>query len=96
MKYSPEEMRRSGARALRNAMSAKAKAFQARQENITGPKSLKKGIHMHQIRTKPEFVQDSVNSFYKEMLAAWPTFRIIQVNTNMTFSAMYVYITYEI
>lgn len=96
MKCSPEEMRRSAMKAYRDAMSPETKAFQARQQNITGPKSLKKGIHMHQIRTKPEFVDSSVNAFYKEMSAAWPTFRVLQINTNMTFSAMYVYITYEI
>ena len=96
MQYSPEELQRRAMAAARAARSPEAKAFTKRQENITGPKSLKKGIHMHQIRTKPEFVQDSVNAFYKEMLAAWPTFRVIQVNTSMTFSAMYVYITYEI
>ena len=33
--------------------SERDKEFQRRQENITGPKSLKRGIHMHQIRTKP-------------------------------------------
>lgn len=96
MKCSPDEMFRSAATAYGNAMSDTQKALCAKQQNITGPKSLKKGIHMHQIRTKPEFVQSSVNAFFKEMSAAWPTFRIIQVNTNMTFSAMYVYITYEI
>lgn len=96
MKYSPEELQRRAMAAYRAAQSPETKAFAKRQENITGPKSLKKGIHMHQIRTRPEFVDSSVNAFYKEMSAAWPTFRVLQINTNMTFSAMYVYITYEI
>lgn len=41
--------------------SERDKEFQRRQENITGPKSLKRGIHMHQIRTKPAYVEQMVN-----------------------------------
>ena len=76
--------------------SERDKEFQRRQENITGPKSLKRGIHMHQIRTKPAYAEQMVNQFIREMSRAWPTFRILQTNTQMTFSAMYVYITYQI
>lgn len=96
MKCSPEEMRRSAMAAVRAAESDRTKEFQRRQENITGPKSLKRGVHMHQIRTKPAYVEQMVNQFIREMSRAWPTFRILQTNTQMTFSAMYVYITYQI
>lgn len=96
MKCSPEEMRRSAMAAVRAAESDRTKEFQRRQENITGPKSLKRGIHMHQIRTKPAYAEQMVNQFIQEMSRAWPTFRILQTNTQMTFSAMYVYITYQI
>lgn len=96
MKCSPEEMRRSAMAAVRAAESDRTKEFQRRQENITGPKSLKRGVHMHQIRTKPAYAEQMVNQFIREMSRAWPTFRILQTNTQMTFSAMYVYITYQI
>lgn len=96
MKCSPEEMRRSGMAAVRAVESEREKEFRRRQENITGPKSLKRGIHMHQIRTKPAYAEQMVNQFIQEMSRAWPTFRILQTNTQMTFSAMYVYITYQI
>ena len=76
--------------------SERDKEFQRRQENITGPKSLKRGIHMHQIRTKQAYAEQMVNQFIQEMSRAWPTFRILQTNTQMTFSAMYVYITDQI
>lgn len=76
--------------------SERDKEFQRRQENITGPKSLKRGIHMHQIRTKPAYAEQMVNQFIQEMSRAWPTFRILQTNTQMTFSAMCVYITDQI
>ena len=96
MKCSSEEMRRSAMAAVRAVRSERDKEFQRRQENITGPKSLKRGIHMHQIRTKPAYAEQMVNQFIQEMSRAWPTFRILQTNTQMTFSAMYVYITYQI
>lgn len=96
MKCSPEEMRRSAMAAVRAVESEREKEFRRRQENITGPKSLKRGIHMHQIRTKPAYAEQMVNQFIQEMSRAWPTFRILQTNTQMTFSAMYVYITYQI
>ena len=96
MKCSPEEMQRSAMAAVRAAESDRTKELQKRQENITGPKSLKRGVHMHQIRTKPAYAEQSVNQFIQEMSRAWPTFRILQTNTQMTFSAMYVYITYQI
>ena len=96
MKCSPEEMRRSAMAAVQAVRSERDKEFQRRQENITGPKSLKRGIHMHQIRTKPAYAEQMVNQFIQEMSRAWPTFRILQTNTQMTFSAMYVYITYQI
>ena len=57
--------------------SERDKEFQRRQENITGPKSLKRGIHMHQIRTKPAYAEQMVNQFIQEMSRAWPTFRIL-------------------
>ena len=95
MKCSSEEMRRSAMAAVRAVRSKRDKEFQRRQENITGPKSLKRGIHMHQIRTKPAYAEQMVNQFIQEMSRAWPTFRILQTNTQMTFSAMYVYITYQ-
>lgn len=82
--------------AVRAVRSERDKEFQRRQENITGPKSLKRGIHMHQIRTKPTYGEQMVNQFIQEMSRAWPTFRILQTNTQMTFSAMYAYITYQI
>ena len=96
MKCSPEEMQRRAMAAVRAAESDRTKEFQRRQENITGPKSLKRGVHMHQIRTKPAYAEQMVNQFIQEMSRAWPTFRILQTNTQMTFSAMYVYITYQI
>ncbi len=96
MKCSSEEMRRSAMAAVRAVRSERDKEFQRRQENITGPKSLKRGIHMHQIRTKPAYGEQMVNQFIQEMSRAWPAFRILQTNTQMTFSAMYVYITYQI
>lgn len=96
MKCSPEEMRRSAMAAVRAVRSERDKEFQRRQENITGPKSLKRGIHMHQIRTKPAYAEQIVNQFIQEMSRARPTFPILQTNTQMTFSAMYVYITYQI
>lgn len=96
MKCSSEEMRRSAMAAVQAVRSERDKEFQRRQENITGPKSLKRGIHMHQIRTKPAYAEQMVNQFIQEMSRAWPTFRILQTNTQMTFSAMYVYITYQI
>lgn len=96
MKCSPEEMQRRAMAAVRAVRSERDKEFQRRQENITGPKSLKRGIHMHQIRTKPAYAEQMVNQFIQEMSRAWPTFRILQTNTQMTFSAMYVYITYQI
>ena len=40
--------------------------------------------------------EQMVNQFIQEMSRAWPTFRILQTNTQMTFSAMYVYTTYQI
>ena len=82
--------------AVRAVRSERDKEFQRRQENITGPKSLKRGIHMHQLRTKPAYAEQMVNQFIREMSRAWPTFRILQTNTQMTFSAMCVYITYQI
>lgn len=82
--------------AVRAVRSERDKEFQRRQENITGPKSLKRGIHMHQIRTKLAYAEQMVNQFIQEMSRAWPTFRILQTNTQMTFSAMYVYITDQI
>lgn len=51
---------------------------------------------MHQIRAKPAYGEQMVNQFIQEMSRAWPTFPILQANTQMTFSAMYVYITYQI
>ena len=51
---------------------------------------------MHQIRTKPAYGEQMVNQFIQEMSRVWPTFRILQTNTQMTFSAMCVYITYQI
>lgn len=96
MKCSSEEMRRSAMAAVRAVRSERDKEFQRRQENITGPKSLKRGIHMHQIRTKPAYAEQMVNQFIQEMSRAWPTFRILQTNTQMTFSAMYAYITDQI
>lgn len=66
MKCSPEEMRRSAMAAVRAVESEREKEFQRRQENITGPKSLKRGIHMHQIRTKPAYGEQMVNQFIQE------------------------------
>lgn len=63
MKCSSEEMRRSAMAAVRAVRSERDKEFQRRQENITGPKSLKRGIHMHQIRTKPAYAEQMVNQF---------------------------------
>lgn len=66
MKCSFEEMRRSAMAAVRAVRSERDKEFQRRQENITGPKSLKRGIHMHQIRTKPAYGEQMVNQFIQE------------------------------
>lgn len=80
-----------------DALPAKDRKLIESMQNIGRAAKLAPGVHTKQIRSHPSRLGMEMEHFYAAMRKDYPdSFRVIDVSTQMTVSASYAYITYEI
>lgn len=60
------------------------------------PPRLAPGVHVKNIRALPADLDCAMEDFYAKMYRDYPSFEILNVNTNLTYSAMVAYITFRV